>query len=216
MPRTMLLSVYDKTNLVEYVRELIKRDWKLLASGGTAKAITEAGLPVKDIADIVGNPILGHRVVTLSREIHAGLLAKDTPEDRAELENLGIDWIDAVCVDLYPLLDAIKKPDATKQSIIEMTDIGGPTMLSSAAKGRRFVMSKTAELETFIKWLGAKEPNPDLLRNEMAVKADIRVSVYRLTSALYHTQDSLEFKRLQAVYHNFTWEPFPLLFNERS
>jgi phosphoribosylaminoimidazolecarboxamide formyltransferase/IMP cyclohydrolase len=228
MTRTILLSVYDKTNLTEYARQLIERDWQLLASGGTAKVIDMAGLPVKDIADIVGEPILGHRVVTLSREVHAGLLAKDTAEDRAELASLGVDWIDAVCVDLYPLLDAIQKPGATKQSVIEMTDIGGPAMLTSgasredeyllsaAAKGRRFVLCKTAELQQFIAWLDAGEPNPDLVRNEMAVKADSTVSIYRLTSALYHTQDSEQFRRWQAVYHNFTGEPFPLLFNQRA
>ena len=105
---TALISVYNKEGIVEFAKELADLGFKILASGGTAKVLAEAGIEVTDVATIVGGgPILGHRVVTLSREIHAGLLARDTDEDRAELERLKIPWIDLVCVDLYPLEEAI-------------------------------------------------------------------------------------------------------------
>ncbi len=127
--KTALLSVYHKDGIVEFAQALVARGWEILASGGTAKALLAGGVPVRDVAEIVGGPILEHRVVTLSREVHAGLLARDTPEDIAELERLGLFRINLVCVDLYPLHEAIAKPDATRASMIEMTDVGGPTML---------------------------------------------------------------------------------------
>ncbi|HYV33779.1 MAG TPA: bifunctional phosphoribosylaminoimidazolecarboxamide formyltransferase/IMP cyclohydrolase, partial [Candidatus Limnocylindria bacterium] len=101
--RTALLSVYNKSGIEQFAKELVDLGFKILASGGTAKALVDAGLEVQDIALLVGGgAILGHRVVTLSREIHAGLLARDVPEDRKELEDLKIPFIDLVCVDLYP------------------------------------------------------------------------------------------------------------------
>ena len=108
--RTALISVYDKTGIVDFVKELVSLDFQILASGGTAQHLSGAGLAVKDMADLVGGKaILGHRVVTLSREIHAGLLAKDNAEDRAELDSLHIPFIDLVCVDLYPLEQQISE-----------------------------------------------------------------------------------------------------------
>ncbi|RJQ29593.1 bifunctional phosphoribosylaminoimidazolecarboxamide formyltransferase/IMP cyclohydrolase PurH, partial [Candidatus Parcubacteria bacterium] len=110
-----LLSVYDKAGTANFARELVGLGWEILASSGTAKALADAGVPVRDVATLVGGgEILGHRVVTLSREIHAGLLARDTTEDREELKKLGIPWIDLVCVDLYPLQDEIRSPKATR------------------------------------------------------------------------------------------------------
>src|SRR5437870_5452477 len=87
--KTALISVYNKEGIVEFARQLVSLDFKILASGGTAKTLSDAGIEVTDVATLVGGgPILGHRVVTLSREIHAGLLAKDDDKDRAELERL--------------------------------------------------------------------------------------------------------------------------------
>src|SRR3989338_9926335 len=111
--KVALISVYHKEGIVEFARALVELGWSLLASGGTCKHLREAGLPVRDVAELVGgDAMLGHRVVTLSCEVHAGLLARGTPEDRAELERLGIPWIGLVCVDMYPLHEAIAKPDA--------------------------------------------------------------------------------------------------------
>ena len=128
-----LISVYNKDGIVEFGKQLVDLGFDILASGGTAKTLSSAGITVTDVATLVGGgAILGHRVVTLSREIHAGLLAKDNSEDRAELEKLNIPFIDLVCVDLYPLTEEIAKADATLESVIEKTDIGGPTMMRSA------------------------------------------------------------------------------------
>lgn len=185
MSRTALLSVYNKAGIVEFARELLALDFSLLASGGTAKALVDEGLPVQDIATLVGEPLLGHRVVTLSREIHAGLLAKDTPEDRAELAKRNIPFIDLVCVDLYPLLDEIKKVGATPESVLEKTDIGGPTMLRSAAKGRRIVISQPADRPVIISWLKNGEPNRQEMLKTMASHAEKDVALYCLISACY-------------------------------
>ena len=85
MKRTALLSVYDKTGIVEFGQELVQLGWAIYSSGGTAKVLTDAGVPVADVAELVGGgAILGHRVVTLSREVHAGLLARPVEEDLAD------------------------------------------------------------------------------------------------------------------------------------
>src|ERR1700760_4554674 len=112
-----LLSVYDKTGIVDFAKGLVALGWQVYASGGTAKVIREAGLAVTDIAELVGgDAILGHRVVTLSREISAGLLAdKASQDDMAEMEKLSLPVIDLVCVDMYPLEEATGKPDAARQ-----------------------------------------------------------------------------------------------------
>ena len=144
--RTALISVFDKTGIEEFAKELVSLGWNIYSSGGTAKALSSAGIPVTDVGTLVGEPILGHRVVTLSREIHAGLLARaDVPEDLEELDKLGVPLFDLVCVDLYPLAAEIAKRDATPESVIEKTDIGGPTMLRSAAKSRRIVISQAQQ-----------------------------------------------------------------------
>jgi AICAR transformylase/IMP cyclohydrolase PurH len=117
---TALLSVYEKAGIANFAQALVGLGWSLVASGGTCKALNAAGLPVRDVAELVGGgAILGHRVVTLSREVHAGLLARHTPEDAAELEALGLPRIDLVCVDLYPLTAAMTAPDSTPEKILE-------------------------------------------------------------------------------------------------
>ena len=180
-----LLSVFSKTGIVELARELLALGWNLLASGGTARVLREAGMTVKDVAELVGgSAILGHRVVTLSREIHAGLLA--TPDQRAELEALRLPWIDLVCVDLYPLEEEIARPGATRESVIEKTDIGGPTMIRSAAKGRRIVIVDPADRPMVIQWLKAGRPVEDQFITSLVVKAERTVGEYCLASAAYH------------------------------
>ncbi len=131
-PRRALLSVFDKTGVTELAAGLVELGWELISSGGTAKAIADAGLPVTDVADHTGSPImLGHRVVTLHPKIHGGILAdRDSAEHRADLEANGIDPIDLVVVNLYPFRD---------EPGIEMIDIGGPTMVRAAAKNHAHV-----------------------------------------------------------------------------
>lgn len=189
--KNALLSVYDKTGIVEFAQSLVALGWTLYASGGTAKAIASARIPVTDVADLVGGEaILGHRVVTLSREVHAGILARNTDADIAELEREGILWIDLVCVDMYPLKGEIDRHGSTSESVIEQTDIGGPTMLRSAAKGGRIVVCEAKDRSRIIEWLKAGEPDREIFLKDLAAKAEAVVSEYCLASALYHGKDN--------------------------
>jgi phosphoribosylaminoimidazolecarboxamide formyltransferase/IMP cyclohydrolase len=127
-----LLSVYDKTGIVEFARALHDLGVDLVSSGGTARVLADADLPVTDVADLTGVPaILGHRVVTLHPKVHGGLLAdRDDPDHVADMERYGIEPIDLVVSNLYPF--------ATDPSI-ELIDIGGPAMVRAAAKNHAFV-----------------------------------------------------------------------------
>jgi len=184
-----LLSVYDKTGIVEFAQQLVSLGWDILASGGTARALAEAGVEVRDVASLVGgNAILDHRVVTLSREIHAAILARGTAEDNTELSRLGVPRIDLVCVDLYPLEKEVETPGATLASIIEKTDIGGPALLRSAAKGRRIVLSDRADWERVINWLKGGCAEQGKFLGELAAKAEGVVASYCLASARYHSE----------------------------
>ncbi len=131
-PRRALLSVFDKSGVVDLAHGLVDLGWELISSGGTARVIAEAGLPVTDVADHTGSPImLGHRVVTLHPKIHGGILAdRDDPEHRADLEANDIVPIDLVVGNLYPF---------RAEPGIEMIDIGGPTMVRAAAKNHAHV-----------------------------------------------------------------------------
>ncbi len=126
MPRA-LLSVYDKTGIVEFASALHALGWTILSSGGTAREIAAGGIAVTDVAEITGlGPILDHRVVTLHPKIHGGILAdRDNPQHLDEMEEFGIDEIDLVVVNLYPFSS---KPG------VDLIDIGGPAMVRAAAK----------------------------------------------------------------------------------
>lgn len=132
MTKLALLSVYDKSGVVDFAARLVDAGWTLLSSGGTAAAIAAAGLPVTDVADHTGSPImLGHRVVTLHPKVHGGILAdRNNPEHLADLDTHDISPIDLVVVNLYPF---------NSEPGIEMIDIGGPTMVRAAAKNHEFV-----------------------------------------------------------------------------
>lgn len=184
-----LISVYDKTGIVEFAKALIDMGWFILSSGGTAKTLTEAGLKVTDVSNLVGGAaILGHRVVTLSRELHAGLLARCIKADMDEMKELGLPMIGLVCCDFYPLAKAIAKPDATVESVIDQTDIGGPTMVRSGAKGGRIVICDADDRSWVIKQLqeagDLTEEQYQLLRS----KAEFVVSCYCAHSANFHSK----------------------------
>ena len=216
---TALLSVYDKDGIVEFADELVTMGWQILASGGTAKFLEDGDIPVRDVAEIVGGrAILGHRVVTLSREIHAGLLAR--PEDRDELYQKGIPWIDLVCVDMYPLRDAITAPDATLLSVIESTDIGGPTLLRSAAKGNRIVVCKKSDRPIVIQWLRDGRPTEHTVINALAAKAERIVAEYCLDSARYRSNGCYDgiigTKVRDCVYGENRWQSPAALFKTEN
>jgi phosphoribosylaminoimidazolecarboxamide formyltransferase/IMP cyclohydrolase len=177
--------VYDKTGIAEFARGLAELGWKIYASGGTAKAVAGAGVNVTDVSELVGGKaILGHRVVTLSREISAGLLAnKDDEKDMTEMRSLGLPVIDLVCVDMYPLEEEIAKPDAAKKDVIEKTDIGGPTMLRAAAKGRRIVLSHVSQRTIVLDWLKDGRPDQEAFLDDLAARAEYEVTRYTLALA---------------------------------
>lgn len=138
--KTALISVYNKDGIVDFAQELSQLGFDIVSSGGTAKVLSESGVSVTDVSDITGIPaILGHRVVTLHPKIHGGLLAKDDKDHNFDRARYGIPWIDLVCVDFYPLQKAIDD-GLPKDEVIEMIDIGGPTMALSAAKSRRIIV----------------------------------------------------------------------------
>jgi phosphoribosylaminoimidazolecarboxamide formyltransferase/IMP cyclohydrolase len=134
MPQA-ILSVHDKTGLVEFARGLHDLGWTLIASGGTARTLREHHLPVTEVATYTGSPeILEGRVKTLHPAIHGGLLARATATDRAQLQNLGWDYIDLVACNLYPFEQTIARDDVTLDQAIENIDIGGVTLIRAAAK----------------------------------------------------------------------------------
>ena len=134
--QTALISVSDKTGVIDFARALHARNIRLLSTGGTARQLAEAGLPVTEVAAHTGSPeILDGRVKTLHPRIHAGLLARrDTPEHMQTLQDHDIDRIDLLVVNLYPFRETIANPDCIFDDAIENIDIGGPAMLRAAAK----------------------------------------------------------------------------------
>jgi phosphoribosylaminoimidazolecarboxamide formyltransferase/IMP cyclohydrolase len=141
MSKRALLSVSDKTGLVDFARALASAGYELISTGGTAKALRDAGLTVADISDVTGFPeMLDGRVKTLHPKVHGGLLfLRDNAEHRAQAQAHAIEPIDLVVVNLYPFEQTIAKPGVTLEHAIENIDIGGPSMLRSAAKNYRSV-----------------------------------------------------------------------------
>ena len=141
MKKRALISVSDKTGVVEFARELTSLGYEIISTGGTAKALSAAGVKNIGISDITGFPeCLDGRVKTLHPAVHAGLLARrDLPEHMEQLDKLKINTIDIVAVNLYPFKQTILKEGTTLEEAIENIDIGGPTMIRSAAKNYRDV-----------------------------------------------------------------------------
>lgn len=136
MKKRALISVSDKTGIVSFAKDLTNLGIEIISTGGTHKALEEAGIPVIGISDVTGFPeCLDGRVKTLHPSIHAGILAiRGNEEHMKQLENLGVDTIDYVVVNLYPFKQTILKDGVTREEAIENIDIGGPTMIRAAAK----------------------------------------------------------------------------------
>jgi phosphoribosylaminoimidazolecarboxamide formyltransferase/IMP cyclohydrolase len=133
--RRALLSVWDKTGLIPLAKGLAGLGFELVASGGSAKALVEAGLPVTQVDDVTGHPeILGGRVKTLHPGVHGGILSRRTPEHLEEIARHGIRPIDVVVCNLYPFVKTVAAPGVTEAEAIEQIDIGGVTLLRAAAK----------------------------------------------------------------------------------
>ena len=135
-PPRALLSVSDKTGIVDLARALVDAGWEIVSSGGTATAISESGIPVQKVAEVTGAPeILGGRVKTLHPKIHGGILAdRSKPDHLRQLDEQGIAPIDLVVCNLYPFERTVADPDVSEDDAIEQIDIGGPAMVRAAAK----------------------------------------------------------------------------------
>ena len=184
-----LLSVYDKTGIVEFSQKVSAAGYELISTGGTHRTLSEeGGLNVSQVADVTGSPeILDGRVKTLHPTIYAGLLARrDSPGHMGELKDLNIDTIDLVVVNLYPFVETISKADVTLADALENIDIGGPAMLRAASKNFPSVAVVVDPAD--YGWVGAKLANGGLTiedRRGLAGKAFHHVSTYDSAVAGY-------------------------------
>ena len=139
--RRALISVFDKTGVAQFAKSLAALGVEIISSGGTYKALTEAGVKARAVQEWTGFPeMLGHRVVTLHPKVHGGILAlRDDPSHQADMAKYGIEPVDLVCVSLYPFEKAIAKEGCTLADAVEMIDIGGPAMIRAAAKNHKYV-----------------------------------------------------------------------------
>ncbi len=137
-----IISVSDKTGIEEFAKALHEMGVEILSTGGTARKIQDAGVPVTEVSDYTGFPeMMDGRVKTLHPKIHGGILAlRDNPKHMNALTEHGIKKIDMIVVNLYPFEQTISKPDVTFEEAIENIDIGGPTMIRAAAKNFRYVV----------------------------------------------------------------------------
>jgi phosphoribosylaminoimidazolecarboxamide formyltransferase/IMP cyclohydrolase len=174
MTKRALLSVYDKSGLVDFARGLSELGVELVASGGTGKALRGAGLSVLTVEDLTGLPgVLGGRVKTLHPAIHGGILAQDTPEDGATLKERGWRSIDLVVVNLYPFVETIAHPDVTLAEAVEQIDVGGVALIRAAAKNfkRVAVLTCPADYEAVLSELRESGNTSLETRRRLAVRA---------------------------------------------
>jgi phosphoribosylaminoimidazolecarboxamide formyltransferase/IMP cyclohydrolase len=188
MPRA-LLSVSDKTGLVDFARTLVERGWTLLSTGGTARALRDAGVPVMDVSAVTQHPeMMDGRVKTLHPAIHAGLLGRRANEsDVAQMREHGYSPIDLVAVNLYPFVETVTRPGVTRQEAIENIDIGGPSMLRSAAKNHEsvWVVVDPADYARVLAGLDAGDLKARDLRRRLATKVFAHTSAYDAAIAHY-------------------------------
>jgi phosphoribosylaminoimidazolecarboxamide formyltransferase/IMP cyclohydrolase len=177
-PKQAILSVSDKTGLIELAQGLHNAQVRLIASGGTAKAIREAGIPVDDVADLTGAPeMLGGRVKTLHPAVHGGILARNIPSDQADLAAQGYANVDLVVCNLYPFQQTVAQDGVTLAEAIEQIDIGGVTLLRAAAKNheRVTIVCDPADYGAVLAADGALSLE---MRQRLALKAFQHTAVY--------------------------------------
>ena len=188
--RRALISVHDKTGIVAFAQALTTLGVEIVSTGGTAKLLREAGVPVRDVAEVTGfAEMLDGRVKTLHPRIHGGILARrDVPAHLAALERHGIAPIDLVVVALYPFEQTVARPDATRADAIEQIDIGGPAMIRSAAKNYAGVAVVTApsQYQPVLDELRASDASiGDATRYRLAQEAFHRTAQYDAAIAAY-------------------------------
>ncbi|MBD2328329.1 bifunctional phosphoribosylaminoimidazolecarboxamide formyltransferase/IMP cyclohydrolase [Alkalinema sp. FACHB-956] len=198
MARLALLSVSDKTGLVEFATQLVNEfGFDIISSGGTAKTLKEAGLPVTKVSDYTGSPeILGGRVKTLHPKIHGGILARrDLSDHVADLEANGIRPIDLVVVNLYPFEQTIAKPGVTLEDAIEQIDIGGPAMVRASAKNHAHltILTNPAQYATYLEEFRSSQGNVSLqFRQKSALAAFQHTAAYDRAISTYLEQQITE------------------------
>ena len=190
-----LLSVSDKTGLIDFARGLHEQGVELLSTGGTAKAIAAAGIPVREISDYTGFPeMMDGRVKTLIPKVHGGLLVlRDDPKHQSQAAEHGILPIDLVCVNLYPFEETVAKKGVTLEEAIEQIDIGGPSMIRSGSKNHRSVtvVVDPADYPRVLDAMksGNGETTPEL-RARLAVKAFATTGAYDRAISSYLDNES--------------------------
>ena len=205
-----LISVSDKTGVVEFAQQLRSLGWEIIATGGTMKLLRDSNVEVINISDVTGFPeICDGRVKTLHPKVHGGLLARRDDESHLQaLKDNGIEFIDMVCVNLYPFRQTIAKPDVTMEDAIENIDIGGPSMLRSAAKNYKdvTVVCDPADYATIIEEI--KEGGNTTLgtRLQLSAKAythtaeyDSMIATYMRKAAGLNEKLFLEFDLVQGL-----------------
>ncbi|XP_008308182.1 bifunctional purine biosynthesis protein ATIC [Cynoglossus semilaevis] len=178
-----LLSVSDKSGLVDFAKRLVNVGLSLVASGGTAKALRDAGLAVRDVSELTGHPeMLGGRVKTLHPAVHGGILARKTPTDTKDMEKLGYSLVRVVVCNLYPFVKTVSAPNVTVEDAVEQIDIGGVTLLRAAAKNhaRVTIVCDPADYSLVAKEMensGDADTNLDT-RKSLALKAFTHTARY--------------------------------------
>jgi phosphoribosylaminoimidazolecarboxamide formyltransferase / IMP cyclohydrolase len=188
--RRALLSVSDKTGIVEFARELKERGIELLSTGGTAKLLTSHGIPVKEVAEHTGFPeIMGGRVKTLHPKIHGGLLGR-RGVDEAVMREHAIEPIDLLAVNLYPFAATVSRPDCTYDDAVDNIDIGGPAMVRAAAKNHAFVnvVVDPHDYRALLDELAANQGRTQIaMRQKLAAKAFAHTAQYDAMVSAYFT-----------------------------
>lgn len=184
-----LFSVSDKTGVVEFASQLSALGWDIIATGGTMKLLQDAGLKIINISEVTGFPeICDGRVKTLHPKVHGGLLGRrDLESHRKELKDNGIEYIDLVCVNLYPFRQTISRPDVKMEDAIENIDIGGPSMLRSAAKNWSdvTVVCNPEDYRTVISEIKANGNTTKETRLQLSAKAYTHTAEYDMMIAAY-------------------------------
>src|SRR3954453_16661454 len=190
MPRA-LLSVSDKTGITDLERGLAARGYQLVSTGGTARALSQAGLPVVNVSEVTGFPeMMDGRVKTLHPKIHGGILARrDHAEDLAAAAAHGIGLVDIVIVNLYPFAETAKRTDVSFDDLVEQIDIGGPSMVRAAAKNFRDVLivvdpADYAPLLAAIDRTPALEFRFDLMRKALRHTAEYDTAITETLAAV--------------------------------
>lgn len=176
-----MLSVSDKTDVLNFAKHLQGFGFNLIASGGTAKSLRDAGLKVQDVSDITNAPeMLGGRVKTLHPAVHGGILARVTESDQADLKRQNYDYIQVVVCNLYPFVDTVSKPNATLANAIENIDIGGVTLLRAAAKNhlRVTVVCDPHDYNTIVNEIQMSGDTSEKTRQTLALKAFTHTAQY--------------------------------------